>query len=193
MQHIIATQQSPTTLCGIDRDNVRQSGPDMCPECKVVDTRIQECIKILQEGKKSKELLNFLDKLNSTTSVVAEDKKERKLVDYKASAIKSLKRGAAAGTMKVLSKRIKAKLTEKFPQLALVPENIWNVLLCLAINMTANAAPELPGIKVAEQLSAEAFEGLLTDATSRMVQDVIETVSETVMEITEKKPGLLGE
>jgi hypothetical protein len=119
---------------------------------------------------------------------------ETKKMDYKSSAVRALKRGASAGVMKVVSKKIKLKLTEKFPQLALLPQNIWDVVLCLAINMTASASPDLPGIKMAESLSSEAFEGLLTDATSQMVQDVMEVVSETFLELAaEKKTSLLAE
>lgn len=121
-------------------------------------------------------------------------KETPKTMDYKSSAVKALKRGAAAGTMKVVSKKVKSKLTEKFPALAMVPNELWNVVLCLAINMVASSSPDIPGIRMAEQLSSEAFEGLLTDATSKMVQDVIETVSETILELAEdrKTKGLLS-
>lgn len=190
MQHIIARQNDTKTLCGMDRDQAVQAGSQMCPECASTDRLIQDAIGHIRDPTKLgkvKEFMTGLSKAQVTT------KETTKSMDYKASAVKALKRGASAGTMKVLSKKVKVKLTEKFPALAMVPQDLWNVLLCLAVNVTASTSPDLPGIKMIESLSQEAFEGLLTDVTSKMVQDVIETVSETVMELAEKKPGLLGE
>lgn len=190
VQHIIATQRDPKTLCGLDRDRAVMSGGETCPACKEMDARIQATIGVIRDpitGPKLHEFMMNFPKTQVTT------KETTKAMDYKSSAVRGLKRGASAGVMKVVSKKVKEKLTEKFPALGIVPQDIWNVLLCLAVNMTANSSPDLPGIKMIESMSAEAFEGLLTDATSKMVQDVIETVSETVMELAEKKPGLLGE
>ena len=201
MQHIIARQNDTVTLCGQSRDRIVQSGNTPCPDCFEMDRLIQESIRLIRDpthGARMKDLIHKFTEIavpyapKTKAQLTA---KENVKMDYKSSAVKALKRGAASGAMKVLSKKVKAKLTEKFPALAMVPPDVWNVLLCLAVNMTASAMPDMPGIAAAEKLTSEAFEGLLTDATSKMVQDVIETVSETVMEIAEaqtKKPKELA-
>jgi hypothetical protein len=188
VQHILARQNDANTLCGIPRDSVVQSGAKMCPDCAALDRMIQDSITLIRDSSTRHRMTKYIISLTNPQPQVTTEERPKQM-DYKASATKALKRGASAGIMKAVNKKIKEKLTEKFPQLALIPDNIWNVLLCLAINMAASASPDLPGIKLAESLSQEAFEGLLTDATSQIIQDVVAIISETMLELTEKNDG----
>lgn len=178
MDHVSVSPNMPLVLCGLMKEVAdRDTRPGICGACENWRRKLsgQQPSARFPEPQTKKE--------SPTMSI-----------DMKAVLVKSVKQGASAGAIKAASRKIRRVLGEKYPMFLMLPPEMGDLALCLLISMVAQASPELPGTKKAEELAALAFEGILTATTSRIIEDMIEQVGPLLAELGGEDPlKALGE
>lgn len=103
--------------------------------------------------------------------------------NYKQLLATGAKRAAGKVGVRLVAKKIKEALGDRYPViLDVLPESVTNTLLCAAVNMLAEANPEMPMAQAVAEATSLALDSLVTD----LVGDMMEAVGESLIPVFEE-------
>lgn len=167
----------------------------MCGNCGIGETACSDpsgincgdCIRIMREAIDA--FIRSEKCGNANVSSITITEVEPMTTDIKAILLKSIKQGAATGTMKAVSKEMTRAIAEHYPEVMMLPQDIRHVVICCMFNAVAAAAPQLPGAAATESFTGLALEGLATTTVSNLVESLVGKIGPSMLRIAELSKG----
>ncbi len=103
--------------------------------------------------------------------------------DMKQLLVTGAKRAAGKVGVKLVAKKIKEALGDRYPvMLDLIPPTARDTILCAAVNMLAEANPDMPMAQAVSEATSLALESLIAD----LVTEIMEALGEALIPVFEQ-------